>query len=60
MKVLEEMEAFTKTADPSKYEELAPKIHGHIVWFPLNFLVNEHLQAPKSSMEYYIPDQTFV
>jgi phospholipase D1/2 len=60
IKLLSEIEEFKKKQDLSKYEELAPNIQGHLVWYPLEFLANDQLSAPMNTVEYYISDQTFV
>jgi len=60
MKTYKEVEEASKKKNLDKYDELKGKIQGHAVFFPLNFLENEKLGAEMSSMEYYIPDETYV
>ena len=59
-KTIKDVDESAAKRDLSKYDELAPQIQGHVVWYPLDFLSEESLTTPINTMEYYIPDQTFV
>ena len=60
MKTYKDVEEAAKNKKLEKYDELKGKIQGHAVFFPLNFLEDERLGAQMSSVEYYIPDETYV
>jgi len=60
MKTVKDVEEMAEKKNLEKYDELKEGIRGHAVWFPLQFLEEEKLAAQISSMEYYIPDETYV
>jgi len=55
VKKLDQLRQFMATKELHLYDELAPKIKGHIVKFPLNFLSEEDLSFKPLDKEYYVP-----
>jgi len=60
MRTLAQIDEMKKARNLEKYGELASNLKGHTVWFPLDFLADENLRPPMTTMEYYLSDQTFV
>ena len=51
---------FESKADLSAYPELAERVSGHIVPFPLNFLLEEDLTIKVFNKEYYLPAENWI
>ncbi len=60
MKTIQDVTDSAEKKNLEKYDELKKEIEGNIVDFPLKFLEEEKLVAQISSMEYYVPDETYV
>ena len=59
MTKLQDIKELKKLKNLDKYDELGPRIQGHLVQFPLNFLADDDLTFSITNKEYYVPDINF-